>query len=562
MAERRAFLQQDTGCSLRVAELLIRQCPLVDRPNLSAPILRDLAQRAKCLDHLEKLQEGLHRKYPALNNEARASAFRAQEIFFVTLPVCLGEKEMQRFACLTSVLRELVEGNYDSLTAGMILDRLLARESRHGAASDLHDHLRLLALKRLVKGQIVRGQLVHAEEASYKDIYVIPSVADKQGKFKPLPPGSCAKEVHAYRCDRALGIGMSAPTLRFKFHFVPSLVTIQELFRAAVLLDSQKNRSEAQRQRQRAIAQLNAPDFPEEVRNAIFGEMYALCGEGRQEEDLGKMLMLDSHHADRCKALAIDNYMHSPAFPAHVARYQFEGSVQIWQKQCSASAFDYLVQDPNGGQKLGSAPKVLVHFYALLGMLKGSMDCSSNNTLVEFSEEASRIASFWDMDDERSMPSNHNSMQIRLWQMGLPQCAQPFDRAFLLLFSDLDIVTKLQRIQTSPQIAFSGYGMQLERVHTILTLFQAELVREEITLTPRDLYFTLFPGSREEFGRIGEVFPIEAFEFHLNEMGRSHIGKVGGREACYSKVDRVISRGEFEAERRRIDANMRALQNK
>ena len=132
--------------------------------------------------------------------------------------------------------------------------------------------------------------------------------------------------------------------------------------------------------------------------------------------------------------------------------------------------------------------------------------------------------------------------------MGLPQSAEPFDRATLLMFLDPCLKEKFIRQQNSVQISKEAYAAQLERLDKLRALFEQELKKEKITLTPRDLFFKIF-GGEEEFWSTNKRFndeeiqisPIEIFEFHLSDKGKGH---------WYTSD---------EEEKRRIGENMRAL---
>lgn len=563
LERRKTFLKHETGCSDRIADLVVRYCPFEEQIAMSNGELSDLVQRAKNLSRLEELKIQLIGKYRGLNlgnpdyDTLQVRGWKAQETLFLTRPACMELRDQLRFTYFTSVVEELIHGNYDSETASMILDRLLERESLRPTSSNLQSHMRLMEIKNIALRQIHENCLSRGDESICKDIFLVPSNYHKQGKFKPLSPGEAIKEVYGYHCDRMLGIGMTAPTMMLNPEkLVMRLAAIRNLFKSAVALRGLKDHVKADLQTKRAFALLSASDFPGEVRNSIFSEMYNLYGNNQSIDSFGEKLLFntDGHHtSDLEKIRAIENYMRSELFAWHQGQFDKQGSVQIWQNYCRRG-FEYLVQDPHGGGKLKTAPKTLAHFYALLGIIKGSMDCSSGNTLVEFDDAQGKVANFLDMDDERSMPATHDFWHIRLWQMGLPQCAQPFDRAFLLLFSDPALTEKLKKQQSSPLLSERLYQVQTERLEKIIKLFNEELQKPEITLTPRELFFSIF-GGREHFNWVKKGFnddktygeegvrisPIELFEFHLPEMGRG---------AWYT--------GDGE-EMRKVGANMRAL---
>lgn len=553
----KVYIQSQAHCSENTAELVIQYCPCVDEVTLNEQTLKDLVLRAKCLTCLDDLKNQLNKKYPELglynsDSSPRVRGWIAQETFLLTVPVCLTPKEMERFNYFASVVQELINGQYDTKSAELILDKLLERESNRPSSPHLESHIRLLQIKKIANEQINGPGLNRADESLYKDLFVVPRADDKQGKFKPLHLREATKETYAYQCDRMLGIGMTAPTMMLKTgNLAAKVETIRKLFQSAatsanrtVITETDdkenitrgKDISGAHWLRQKAFSLFNENTIPQEVRNSIFAEMFHLCGDHRAIDRLGELLLFNSpgfETTDKQKECAIQNYMRSPTFKDHQSKFSFEGSIQLWLNDCDR-VYDYIVKDKEGGTKLKSAPKTLVHFSALLGILKGSMDCSSGNNLIEFEASKAEVVNFWDMDDERSMPTHNDFWHIRLWQMGLPQCAQPFDKAFLLLFSDESLVKKLKQLQNSPQISHSAYQAQIQRLITTIDLFNSELQKSTITLTPRELFFTLFDG-REHYNYTKKKFnddktyssdgirisPIELFEFHLPEMGRS-----------------------------------------
>ncbi len=318
---------------------------------------------------------------------------------------------------------------------------------------------------------------------------------------------------------------MTAPTMRFRLVKISDkLKTIQGYIQSAEAFKRQKNEERAGYFLNQAFTLLCSSSLPDEVRFEIYSEMYKLYGNGREIDSLGEKLFhdLDSFTTSgQQKRAAIGNFLNSEAYRSLIALEEMQGSVQVWIDGC-VRGYDLIVRDPEGGSKLKSAPKILVHLYAMLGLLKGSMDCSSGNSLVQFDPESKRMISFWDMDDERSMPLIRDWWSFRLWQMGLPQCAQPFDRATLLLFSDPALVERLKKFQFSPQLSLEAYNAQNSRLEAMIDCFNEELKKEQISLTPRELFFRLFEGKGhyEYLQREGKKTPIELFEFHLAEMGR------------------------------------------
>lgn len=544
-------IQMHARCPANIADLVVGHSPFLNNIHWDSTTFDELVERAQHLFQLNYLKNQLGGKYPELNlfcedSTSRIRGWKAQETFLLTLPTYLSPKEKERFKYFTSIVRELIQGKYDAKSAELILDTLLERESRRPSAPHLEDQIRLLDVKRIAESQIRGCGLNRADESIYKDIFIVPHKNEKRAKFKPLPSCETAKETHAYRCDRMLGIGMTAPTILLKTKsLAASLDTIRQLFHSAMITanktvsisenETGKDVVGAKWLREKAFSLLNSHAIPQEVRNSIFGEMFLLCGDSRQVEQLGEFLFFDKPGfgaTDKQRECALSRYLASDAFISHQSKFRGLGSIQLWKNDCGR-AYDYIVNDERGGAKLKTAPKSLVHLYALLGILKGSKDCSSGNTLIQFDSSKGEISYFWDMDDESSMPMSNDFWHIRLWQMGLPQCAQPFDRAFLLLFTDPALLGKLKQIQSSANIHDTAYKAQIERLSKIMTIFKEELDQNRITLTPRELFFKLF-GGREDFNAIKRrcnedksehrdgvrISPIELFEFCLAEMGR------------------------------------------
>ncbi len=523
-------------CPDGAAKFIAYPCPLFLKNLLSTQADPALTQRVRIIARLRSLNHNLCTKYPQLfaDSSSIQSAWKVKEMHYLSLPESLGSKEMEQFEYLTSVIEEVVKGDYDEIAAEIILERLLRKEFFHPTSTDLSNDLRLRSIHKMTIQQIHNHSLQTSDQSAWKPIYVIPSDEDKQGKFKPLDIHSAMKEVYAAQCDRLCGLGMSAPTglLRNKNIF-SAVYEVKKLFEAS---SRQENGEKAALLRQHAFELFHESHIPQEVRNCIFGEMYTLCGDRREIDSLGEKLFYSTggcSTSDREKCIAIQNYLNSEAFKNHVAVFNVQGSVQPWIHDCRR-AVDLIRKDPTGGgEKLKTAPKALVHFYALLGIIKGSVDCSSDNTFVDYRPELGRVVNFWDFDDEKSMPISNDVGEFRMWHMGMPQNAQPFDRAILLMFLDPRLTEKFKRQQTSLQISKAAYGAQIHRLEKLKAIFAEELSKEKITLTPRELFFKMF-GGKEEFINIKSRFnndksyseegvrisPIEIFEFHLANEGK------------------------------------------
>lgn len=483
------------------AQLIASQYPLISD--------QEWKQRVECVAKWELLKRGLFEKHPGLASDFRERAFKAQELFFLTFPAPLDLGPMQSMIRVLEALKFT-----DSMTAQIVFDRLMTRESFRPTQTDIGQAIALKALERAAREKIYEGSLQRSTQATFSDVFYI-HFPEGEGKFKPLSASQAIKEAYGAELDRELGFGMTVPTRFFRTgNFWQELEEIRTLF-----LSNPEDENEVLRLKKRGIGKLQSPRIPVGVRNAIFGEMYRLCGKGRQIDALGEKLFYDrdGHQTTLTeKARAIQRYFDSDVFREHMNLFKKEGSIQTWIRDCGR-AYDLITKDPDGGNKLRTAPKTLVHLYVLLGILKGSMDCSSGNTFIHY--EKGRVVNFWDFDDERSCPEQNNWWSFRLWQLGLPQSAEPFDRATLLLFIDKTFLKRFKR--------HTGYEAQLDRFVRMVKLFEEELDKETIVLTPRDLFFQLF-GGREHYDYVKKQFndegvrisPIELFEFHLSEIGR------------------------------------------
>ncbi len=527
--------------SERTADLIFNQCPLSYENLFSQSLAPELILRGIAILRLEHLKKTWNSKYPRLRLcddeefDARSRAWKAREISFVVRPGSIGPRSLTLLSHFSSVVEQLVKEG-DENTAKTLLDSLLRRNPFHPTSEDLGNHSRLKSLKEITLLQIQSSALNTASESLWKSIKVIPSPEDRQAKFKPLSRSDAVREAYAADCDRILGFGLTSPTKFVAFPVLhPYLSEVKSEFEFANSVAKTDQPEMAKYHSQRAFDLLNDVSIPTISRHFIFGEMYRLYGNGSEVDLLGEKLFYnyDGYSTtDLEKATAIQNYLNSEVFDEHARTYKFEGSLQLWKNNCPR-VFELIVKTPEGGTLLKSAPKIAAHLYALLGIIKGSKDCSVGNTLAVVDPATNTIVNFWDFDDERSMSNTRNFWELRMWQLGLPQCAQPFDRSTLLLFSDHALLKELKTQQRSKEISPEEYQAQFDRLNTIINIFQEESKKELITLTPRELFFTLF-GGRDDFYRIKKEFndnksfgeegirisPIELFEFHLPEMGR------------------------------------------
>ncbi len=523
----------------RTVDLLIDHCPLAFENLFSPSLSSELLIRGKLISLLGQLKIQWNTFYPQSQLcyevcDARSRLWKAKEIALLTCPTLDKQSVLRISNFLQFVQQILKEG--DKKASGILLDCTLQRECIHPTQADISNHLTLRSMEKMVLEMSLGNSLHTASESLWKGINVVPSYEDKQAKFKSLSKDKAAKEIFGFQFDRILGFSMTAPT-KYMATSVPEKLSI-EVKNQLLLAKCHEEKDQsvtAMKYRQRAFDLFNHNLFPAELRRSLFYELYRLYGENHDTPDLGEKLFYNYggfSTTDSQKVKGFQNCLNSRIFKQHFLSSKMEGSLQLWKNNCPR-VYDLIVKNPNGGALLKSAPKIVAHLYALLGILKGSKDCSSGNTLAVIDPITNTITNFWDFDDELSMPVSNNFWDLRMWQFGLPQCAQPFDRSTLLLFSDQKLLKKLEIQQARSGISKEACQLQLDRLSRIIHLFQEELKKDQPTLTPRELFFILF-GGRDDFARVKQAFnnnrafgeegirisAIELFEFQLPEMGR------------------------------------------
>lgn len=155
-----------------------------------------------------------------------------------------------------------------------------------------------------------------------------------------------------------------------------------------------------------------------------------------------------------------------------------------------------------GAGMLLAIPKSHVHALVFSGFFKGISSGHMTNYILQLDESQSFIKSIYEIDLEESMlPFNkkwEGLVLSRMWILGLPQSAEPFDREALLVMAHPGWLSLLQQYQNSAskysRMDKESWQAQLERVKRMQEIVRSELSKPSITLTPRDLYFDLFGG--------------------------------------------------------------------
>lgn len=148
----------------------------------------------------------------------------------------------------------------------------------------------------------------------------------------------------------------------------------------------------------------------------------------------------------------------------------------------------------------------------LLHLILGSQDANPGNTL--FTEGPNDIAVLHSIDHERIMPEDNynvtkkipigngrnsivekeikNVFPIRLWLAGLPQADIPFTKEIIEKALDsLNLERLLAYHRQKKLFSPKAVGAQLERILLIKNVFEEEIKKSKITLTPKELFLKL-----------------------------------------------------------------------
>lgn len=150
----------------------------------------------------------------------------------------------------------------------------------------------------------------------------------------------------------------------------------------------------------------------------------------------------------------------------------------------------------------------------LLHLILGSQDANPGNTL--FTDGPNDVAVLHSIDHERIMPEDNynitkkiplgngtnpasivekdikNVFPIRLWLAGLPQADVPFTKEIIeKTLESLNPERLLAYHRQKKLFSPAAVGAQLERILLIKNVFEAEIKKSKITLTPKELFLKL-----------------------------------------------------------------------
>lgn len=524
--------------SLMSIESATRCASAVEPIGLKKVVLEELEVQIEWLLYLQDLVEEACKKYPLIAKALKEDTELASQFAKIYVqtklmtsssfckphaesPKILAGELRSRFTVVQRVLTDLCKGSYSEEGALFFFKKALAKFQTMPATNELTSHIALRALKELFLVDYQEGTLKPADERQYKDIFIIGNPEGSvRAKFKPMAEDRVRREVYASIYDRIAGIDMTPPICRTKLR--DALNKIKEV--RGHLAKGTYNSLVA------ALELFNA--LPLFLQYRVFSVTYDLLGEGRDEFGLGEKLWKGMTLSRTDRIRIIDKVIESEFF---------EGSLQRWITGTCFRAYDLLTWE-DGAEKLMTIPRHLVHFHVLSALVKGSTDNSSGNTMFVFADDYSRIIDIKEFDDEGCMPEESSFRELRIWQLGLPQANEPFDRATLELFADERWVKAISRFNRFA-IGLSDDSLlnQMRRLESIRNICIRELEKAQITFTPRELFFEIC-GGKEEYTKLlteGKS-PWEIFDRDLNEQ--NYEIPFVPVEADLPKVSRTLAR--------------------
>ncbi|MBS0651678.1 MAG: hypothetical protein JSR93_11000 [Verrucomicrobia bacterium] len=180
------------------------------------------------------------------------------------------------------------------------------------------------------------------------------------------------------------------------------------------------------------------------------------------------------------------------------SRFHFKGTLQTWSQRCTEGT-ELLYAHNEAGKMMRRMPVSWVQMYNILGIIKGSGDSHSGNTLFQ-SDESGQFANLIDCDDEFIMPDVNHIDQIQIWTLGFPQASKPLLRPIAMMLASPEFTDKwIKFIRTQFKDASDPKVIAFEsRIQQINQLCKEELEKPSISLTCQDLYFEIY-GGREKF---------------------------------------------------------------
>ena len=548
----------------QIAFVLFKHCPTAQAAKTSSlteieEMKKDLMLRAEALFLLDKHKRAIAEKYVVLPLFTLHDKFREKEL---SLMLCPSVEFLQKAgflpcsgkpAAFFALLDSLVKESHDLRSAELLLDVILKRFCLHPRPEQCSGAVELRELKQRGMRQAEKLCLSAASESRYKSVFSVVSEGNSKviiAKYKPNCVSLVAREVKGYGYDSILALGMTPPTGFAKLSMQEALQSlkrsweqVERKFQLALSSASDPElakirHGKAQEAQREAMAQFDR--LPDGIKRDLYAYFSTRIVRGHEHYDDGQKGWHDRdlmRYSAESRALAIQDFLSSERYKNWIKNNELEakdslGSIQCWIKGPASLVNDLLYLDERAGEKLKQMPKVLVHLHCILGLVKGTGDGHPGNTMVRCAQDGS-IQSIHEFDDERTLMDNNEHRSFRMYQFGLPQAMQPFDRTTLMLFSEDKLLRQIcayNRSDRKQMVNKSSYEAQEKRVAKMIQLFQEELRKEQITLTPQELFFKMLGGRDSYFYWTKQMCqnPLEVFEYrlsHFNGIGKHFASK-------------------------------------
>lgn len=530
-----------------------------------AAVLTDVMKRGKALALLHSFIDNLSSKYPSIAHAANDTQHKVYELFQRLCLTCLIKPSFEldsKWQSFFATLLEMQKEDLTDLDALLILERAMSQLTSSPLKNHLVDAIALRSLVAKTVQDIRDGSLIKGHESYLKPIYKVSTQEGAMAKFKaPDPNASNAmkNELASYELDNICALGVTQPIARCRQKDLENVlhmhITLQQwMAKQAESFPSESNKDHVLKE----IAALDPArcDFAQKLmqlkekitkiddakeNRQVFDDMSLKMEEAIANLPSGAKRWLvqtiHTHFAPSTIGVTEENlplqWKENKLLSSEVKRQvlqnalagghseQYNGVVQLWIQGHIERAYDLLMKNQEEGhQKISQISKGVAHLHILSGILKGSQDVSSGNAMLTFSEDGTMITSIKEFDDEYGLPQ-HKELRFsdfRLWQMGLPQSKQPFDRSFMRVFCCKEAIGQIERALKAMGMEREGISAS-ERLRRVQELFVAELNKAgPSTLSPRKLFFTLFGGQETVQWHQNEnphISDIEIFEHKL-----------------------------------------------
>lgn len=567
---------------------LISECPLLDelrrgvKFEVDEKIRTELLARVQYLMHFHNLKTRLEQKYPSWkyifqnHTEQISRGFNEKLMQVILSPVPLfAEGGLAKLVSSLNTYRAILDDliQIDGLRekdAKYLLNIINQQYAMRPSQSVVQCEESLVQLLKRAK-EALRNHQLHPEEGvvrqkteQYQSIFLLRDLDEVQGKFKPMPSSSVAREAigESLNCllgtdfaPAATGVWLSIRNELLEICFLLETDRLDQAKRKFELLDpgfrdqiyyqiynlkkpvdppsnygelawnghhvhSVTNEERSQAIRKYLDSKLPLKAVHEKFQSGSYSEatrQFNLLNVDLKNvvyrhliEIKGLAWAWNGHVdpvTDQDRKRAVERALsETDSFDEFLVSrdpnwFHLQGTLQKWIPNCQEGT-DLLYKDPRAGLMLKNLSIPMVQMYNILALLKGSGDCHSGNTLFQFGA-ADHIENLIDCDDEFIMPKVNHYHQIQIWTLGLPQGSKPLMRPILRMLAAPEFLNKWLnfRLTNDNNTSNPRFDAFKHRIHTISRLCREELGKPVITLTCQDLYFELY-GGREKFLRL------------------------------------------------------------